>query len=73
MYKTPQAFWFSMFHTPSEAGLQRVSSSYLAGEGGVEGPAVLQEGRCFHVLTKAVGMREYGTVVMLFHASSVGS
>lgn len=32
-----------------------------------------QAGRCFQVLTKAVGMREYGTVVMLFQASNVGS
>lgn len=32
-----------------------------------------QAGRCFQVLTKAVGMSEYGTVVMLFQASSVGS
>lgn len=32
-----------------------------------------QAGSCFQVLTKAVGMSEYGTVVMLFQASSAGS
>lgn len=30
-------------------------------------------GTCFHVLTKAVGIREYGTVVMEFQLSVMGS
>lgn len=33
----------------------------------------LQEGRYFQVLTNAVGIREYGTLVMLSHESVEGS
>lgn len=46
--------------------------TYLIGNR-VGGRFGLQAGRCFQVLTKAVGMSEYGTVVMLFQASKVGS
>lgn len=48
--------------------LPRRNSRVIQGRTGM-----LQAGRCFQVLTKAVGIKEYGTVVMLFQASSVGS
>lgn len=71
-------FSFSFFEEESVCFFFTVGIQWMMQNGeiswtGVDRGRGTQAGRCFQVLTKAVGMREYGTVVMLFQASSVGS